>query len=263
MSGKRIYLFSGDRRHRYVCDRRYFHLQGEKVCGYDRTPTELTEELIKGGHPGCFVDDVSSVPDNISRVIWTPAIPRTNHDFPGMLNSGVTMHKRSAVLDEILHNTPNIAITGTHGKTTTGTIVKCLWRTINFQWLLFSGACLSITGIILFIWATNGWLKKLMIWSVISSAESWYCRNNSCWTRITWTFMDPAKCWKAMPHSPARSRNGDYSCWGHISQNQTGTFWKKSVHHSVRIPDYGHGEGSVQCTIRTSEQWLDGFWLHR
>ncbi|MFN8281489.1 MAG: UDP-N-acetylmuramate--L-alanine ligase [Saprospiraceae bacterium] len=260
MSGKGYIYFLGIGGIGMSAIARYFHLQGEKVCGYDRTPTELTEELIKEGIPVVFVDDVSSVPDNISRVIWTPAIPRTNHIFRHFVELGVTMHKRSAVLGEITSQYPNIAIAGTHGKTTTGTIVSHLLAYNKFPVTAFLGG-VSVNYRNNFIHLGNQWM--------IEEADEYdqsFLQLNPDIAVITAVDADHldiygsrTKMLEGYAAFAGKVRNGGLLLLGpHITESDR-NFLKKSVHHSVRILNYGHGEGSVQCTIRTSNSGWMGF----
>ncbi|HNA65055.1 MAG TPA: Mur ligase domain-containing protein, partial [Saprospiraceae bacterium] len=240
MSGKGYIYFLGIGGIGMSAIARYFHLQGEKVCGYDRTPTELTEELIKEGIPVVFVDDVSSVPDNISRVIWTPAIPRTNHIFRHFVERGVTMHKRSAVLGEITSQYPNIAIAGTHGKTTTGTIVSHILAYNKFPVTAFLGG-VSVNYRNNFIHLGNQWM--------IEEADEYdqsFLQLNPDIAVITAVDADHldiygsrTKMLEGYAAFAGKVRNGGLLLLGpHITESDR-NFLKKSVHDSVRVLNYG------------------------
>ncbi len=96
---------------------RYFHSQGMTIHGYDAGRTPLTRQLEDQGMQIHYTEDVSQIPPNISRVIYTPAIPETNTEFQYFKSQGVKMEKRAAVIGEISRDLFTIAVAGTHGKT--------------------------------------------------------------------------------------------------------------------------------------------------
>ncbi|MCB0477736.1 MAG: UDP-N-acetylmuramate--L-alanine ligase [Crocinitomicaceae bacterium] len=104
---------------------RYFHNQGFQVSGYDKTPSELTDELMKEGIPVDFEakSDLSSFSPNTSLIIFTPAIPKDFSELVHFQNSGFEVLKRSQVLGLITRNSKGIGVAGTHGKTTTSTML--------------------------------------------------------------------------------------------------------------------------------------------
>lgn len=107
---------------------RYMRLLNKTVCGYDKTPTTLTNQLIAEGISCTFTDAVDELPDafkNIDNtlVVYTPAIPKENELLSYFLNSGFTVLKRAQLLGEVTKNTLCLAVAGTHGKTTTSAIL--------------------------------------------------------------------------------------------------------------------------------------------
>src|ERR1700733_670170 len=108
---------------------RYFHHLGCVVCGYDKTSTELTTELQQEGIPVIFDDDEAFVPtsfhlpDEHTLIIYTPAIPKDSLILNFFKNSGFELFKRSQVLGIISRGMYTIAVAGTHGKTTTSTMI--------------------------------------------------------------------------------------------------------------------------------------------
>jgi UDP-N-acetylmuramate--alanine ligase len=106
---------------------RYFHQRGAKVAGYDKTETILTRQLIQEGIDISYVDEEAELPlfaRNINTaVVYTPAIPANNVLFTYFVNKGYPLHKRSQVLGEITQQSFTIAVAGTHGKTTTSSMV--------------------------------------------------------------------------------------------------------------------------------------------
>ena len=121
---------------------RYFNASGKKVMGYDKTPTKITAALMSEGIDIIFEDVVSEEtkhlnPEN-TLVIFTPAIKKLeilNH-FNG---HGFTVLKRAKVLGLITENTACIAVAGTHGKTTTSSLVAHLCKEANLSFSAFLG----------------------------------------------------------------------------------------------------------------------------
>lgn len=102
---------------------------GVEVSGYDRTPSQLTDELIAEGIPVHFEDEPNMVPDFIDLVVYTPAIPPNNRIYK-MLSAGkAPMIKRSQLLGLLVNDKKLIAVAGTHGKTT----VSCILANIMQQ----------------------------------------------------------------------------------------------------------------------------------
>lgn len=104
---------------------RYFKAKGARVSGYDKTPSQLTEELEAEGIPVYFEDDIASVSE-ADLFIYTPAIPASHPAFQFVVENGGKWFKRSEVLQWITEQTTTVAIAGTHGKTTTTAILAHL-----------------------------------------------------------------------------------------------------------------------------------------
>ena len=108
---------------------RYFHHLGCVVCGYDKTSTELTNELHREGIPVIFEDSENWVPtafkspDDGTLIIYTPAIPKGSAILNFFRNNGFEFFKRSQVLGIISKGKFTVAVAGTHGKTTTSTMI--------------------------------------------------------------------------------------------------------------------------------------------
>lgn len=121
---------------------RYFHASGKKVLGYDKTETKLTTALISEGIDIEFedkVDDkITGLNPETTLVIYTPAIK-----ILGILDyfnqNGFTVLKRAKVLGLITDNTDCIAVGGTHGKTTTSTLVAHLCKEADLPFSCFLG----------------------------------------------------------------------------------------------------------------------------
>ncbi len=126
---------------------RYFKASGRVVCGYDKTPTELTAELQSEGIEIHFEDDVKFLPDFLSGkgmnpealIIYTPAIPRDHSEYNHLINCGYKMWKRSEVLGLITNEATTIAVAGTHGKTTTSTMVAHILKHSGIDCTAFLG----------------------------------------------------------------------------------------------------------------------------
>ena len=108
---------------------RYFHHLGCIVCGYDKTATDLTNELHNEGIQIIFDDNEEWIPmsfrspDAGTLIIFTPAVPKDSAIVNFFKNRGFELFKRSQVLGLISKGMYTVAIAGTHGKTTTSTMV--------------------------------------------------------------------------------------------------------------------------------------------
>lgn len=102
---------------------RFFHQRGDTVSGYDRTETPLTRQLVEEGISVHYDDDPSLIPDNIDLVVYTPAVPTETAEFKYLKQKGLPMEKRSQVLGELTRGKKCIAVAGTHGKTSTSSMI--------------------------------------------------------------------------------------------------------------------------------------------
>jgi len=107
---------------------RYFIAKGYHVHGYDRTPTNLTNHLEKEGMIIHFHENIELIPAETGLVIYTPAIPATNSEYQYLIKSGIRMMKRAEVLGMLSSEYKTIACAGTHGKTTTSTMLAYLMQ---------------------------------------------------------------------------------------------------------------------------------------
>ncbi len=105
---------------------RYFNHQGKKVFGYDKTKTNLTSTLLNEGINIIYEDDPSQIPWPINRVVYTPAIPDDLELKKCFLSKGFDLEKRAKVLGEIANDNFNIAVAGTHGKTSVSSMIAHL-----------------------------------------------------------------------------------------------------------------------------------------
>ena len=107
---------------------RYFVVNGKNVAGYDKTPTPITEALQEIGVAVHFDDAVENIPiefldKNNTLIVYTPAIPKDHKELVYFQENGFEILKRAQVLGKITTNTFCLAVAGTHGKTTTSSIL--------------------------------------------------------------------------------------------------------------------------------------------
>jgi UDP-N-acetylmuramate--alanine ligase len=107
---------------------RYFHANGKKVAGYDKTSTKITDGLQSLGIDIHFEDAIENIPtvfkdQKTSLIVFTPAIPNSHAELSFFMNNDFTVMKRAEVLGLITKNSFCFAVAGTHGKTTTSSIL--------------------------------------------------------------------------------------------------------------------------------------------
>ena len=105
---------------------RFFHRRGDTVSGYDRTSSPLTAELEAEGIAVHYEDNPDLIPAEVDLVVYTPAVPADTREFQALVARGVRMEKRSQVLGEVTRGKKCIAVAGSHGKTTTTTMIAHL-----------------------------------------------------------------------------------------------------------------------------------------
>lgn len=123
---------------------RYFLAQGKYVAGYDRTPSDLTDVLIKEGAHLHFEESVEAIPEvckqkETTLVVYTPAIPANHAELCYFQQEGFVMEKRAQVLGRITKSARGLCIAGTHGKTTTSTMVAHLLHQSHLECNAFLG----------------------------------------------------------------------------------------------------------------------------
>lgn len=122
---------------------RFFNSLGVRVSGYDKTETPLTKKLESEGMCIHYTDDFNQFDADSAFVIYTPAIPKDLGEWVELEKSGIQMVKRSEVLGAIINANQNICIAGTHGKTTTSTMVAHILQDSGFGCTAFLGGISS------------------------------------------------------------------------------------------------------------------------
>ena len=129
---------------------RYFNTQGVKVSGYDKTPTPLTDDLVKEGIQIHFEDNLTQIDKEATVIVYTPAIPAEHKELNFYRDNGYNVVKRSDVLQWVTENAFTIGIAGTHGKTTTTSMTAHILRHTGYGCNAFLGGIASNYG-------TNFW----------------------------------------------------------------------------------------------------------
>jgi UDP-N-acetylmuramate--alanine ligase len=124
---------------------RWFHKKGISVSGYDRTSTTLTKELEKEGIYIHYDDRIENIPTAVAQekektlIVFTPAIPKDHVGYNHLKAKGYTIMKRSEVLGLITTGYKTVAVAGTHGKTTTSSMVAHILKVAKKDMVGFLG----------------------------------------------------------------------------------------------------------------------------
>lgn len=125
---------------------RFFRHYGKQVAGYDKTESALTKQLVAEGiacsyeeNPESFRQLLKIFKKEEILVVYTPAVPKEHSEYRFFVENGYTLLKRSQVLGEISDQFKTIAIAGTHGKTTTTTMVTHLLKSAGINCFSFMG----------------------------------------------------------------------------------------------------------------------------
>jgi len=124
---------------------RYFNAMGKSVSGYDKTKTSLTDELVSEGIEVHFDDDIESIKSEIKKeksevlVVFTPAIPKEHSELKYFQKNNYIIKKRAEVLGMITEQSFTIAVAGTHGKTTTSSLIAHILKSSEVDCTAFLG----------------------------------------------------------------------------------------------------------------------------
>ena len=148
---------------------RYFLFQGKNVGGYDKTPSILTKELEKEGANIHYNDSLASIPASFKNkeetlIIYTPAISTDHKEFQYFQSNHFQIKKRAEVLGLITQSSKGLCIAGTHGKTTTSTMLAHILHQSHID-------CNAFLGGISKNYNTNLLLSSTSQYSVIEADE--------------------------------------------------------------------------------------------
>ncbi|NDV57328.1 UDP-N-acetylmuramate--L-alanine ligase [Bacteroides sp. 519] len=148
---------------------RYFLSRGKVVGGYDRTATQLTEQLNAEGAIIHYEDNVDLIPPacldkETTLVVYTPAVPQDHSELVFFRTHGFEIQKRAQVLGTITRSSKGLCVAGTHGKTTTSTMLAHLLNQSHI-------GCTAFLGGISKNYGTNLLLSKDSPYTVIEADE--------------------------------------------------------------------------------------------
>lgn len=170
---------------------RYFRRRGADVAGYDRTPSELTNQLMAEGVDVHFNEDPLAIPDEFRNapagevmVVRTPAVPVSSPLLKYWEERGARILKRADVLGMITEDRRTVAVAGTHGKTTVSTMIAHLLTVGKVRCNAFLGGISANYG-------TNVLLNDDAVVNVVEADE--YDRSflKLCPNESVITAMDP------------------------------------------------------------------------
>lgn len=118
---------------------RWYNKNGASVYGYDLVKSPLTEQLSKEGIDIHYNDNPELIPNDISFVIYTPAVPKNNREFQYFCNSRITMYKRAEIIGNISNDYFTVAIAGTHGKTSITALAAHILKSAGLNITAFIG----------------------------------------------------------------------------------------------------------------------------
>ena len=122
----------------------YFHVNKYDVSGYDKVSSPISRSLENLGIKVHYNDDIKAIPQKFLNkkntvVVYTPAVPKDHKELNYFIEKGYQVYKRAEVLGEITKNTFCFAVAGTHGKTTTSTILGYILKEAGVNATSFLG----------------------------------------------------------------------------------------------------------------------------
>lgn len=142
---------------------RYFNNRQVEVFGYDKTATTLTKKLVDEGMKIHFEDDVTQIPEGIDLVVYTPAIPKEHQELNYFLSNNFPVKKRSEVLGIISRSKKAVGVAGTHGKTSTSSILTWILKVGGVDCTAFLGGIAQNFG--------SNFIEGKSDWVVIEADE--------------------------------------------------------------------------------------------
>jgi len=148
---------------------RWFNQQGKFIAGYDQTQTSLTSQLQEEEILVSYEDSIDTIPEKIidepkkSLIIYTPAIPSENQILKYFIKRKFKLKKRSEILGEISKNNFTVAVAGTHGKTTTSSVIAHILKEANFNIAAFLGGIIQNYDTNLIINKKSGQSLKIVV----------------------------------------------------------------------------------------------------
>jgi len=118
---------------------RYFKSKAVAVSGYDKTETVLTKQLVSEGIKIHYEDNIELIDKDAQLIVYTPAVPKDHKELKYFKDNNYTVVKRSDVLGAITNSSFNICVAGTHGKTTTSTMVAHILQDSGYGCNAFLG----------------------------------------------------------------------------------------------------------------------------
>lgn len=122
---------------------RYFLSKGDDVAGYDLTPSPLTKALTEEGALIHYEDNPELIPEPFrspdTLVVFTPAVPRDHRELNFFIHQGNRVIKRAELLGDLTRRERGLCVAGTHGKTTTSTLLAHLLRSSHVDCHAFLG----------------------------------------------------------------------------------------------------------------------------
>lgn len=148
---------------------RYYLSKGSSVAGYDLTASELTHALEHEGAILTYTDDTATIPEPFrdpakTLVVYTPAVPESNHILTYFRENGFEVIKRAVLLGKITRHSDAICVAGSHGKTTVSSMTALIMSGSRQGCNAFLGGILRNTG-------SNLILSEDSRWSVIEADE--------------------------------------------------------------------------------------------